>query len=82
MTQVSLIDSILTLPLELLETKISLYANVVRKIIQILSHQSDHAEGESLLDRHQGKQLSEAGKEKSSLGGIFEPLDPAMPEFL
>lgn len=47
MTQVSLIDPILTLPLELLEIKISLYANVVRKIIQILSHQSDHVEGES-----------------------------------
>ena len=30
----------------------------------------------------QGKQFSEAGREKSSLGGIFEPLDPAMPEFL
>lgn len=37
---------------------------------------------ESLLDRHQGKQLSEAGREKSSLGGIFGPRDPAMPEFL
>lgn len=37
---------------------------------------------ESLLDRHQGKQLSEAEIEKSSLGGIFGPRDPAMPEFL
>lgn len=68
--------------MELLEIKISLYANVVRKIIQVLSHESDHVERESLLDRHQGKQFSEAGREKSSLGGIFEPLDPAMPEFL
>lgn len=72
-TQVSLIDSMLTLPLELLEIKISLYANVVRKIIQVLSHQSDHVEGESLLDRHQGGQFSEAGRKKVVLVVSLSP---------